>query len=126
MTRQEIVPPCPDNGQAVAVPPIEHPLWCRRHDSGALAPPEPDLEHAGRDYVLDTIDFADTLTVTPVQLYELDDRGGQLRQDEQVRLAVVNQDLVDQAAAAHLSLSDVDRLVAMLVRAKRDLELCRG
>lgn len=98
---------------------IQHPIWCRTGEDG----PELSEEHVGREYCLETVDFDDTLTVAPVQLYELTAQGQQIGQLSEVRLSIVNQDIVDSAATTHLSAADVDRLIAMLTRAKSDIEL---
>jgi hypothetical protein len=134
MTRTEIVPPCPDDGQAVHNVDergrLRHPMWCTGAEKAPLgrgayvtALAEPGKEHVGRDYCLETTDFDDTLTVTPVQIYDVLPCGRVSESPSQVRLSILSRDMVSSGASTHLAAGDVDRLIAMLTRAKQDLAM---
>ena len=115
---------------------IRHPVWCRKVDEKAplagdpvgfatfydrMAPAEPETEHEGREYRLDAGRcFSYGLTVSATQVFE-QTPDGVSDSEPQIKLDVVMHDFIGQAVVAYLSLEDVDRLVAMLRAAQRDL-----
>lgn len=118
---------------------IRHPMWCRHVPKNArysgdpvgtrgaydrMAPAEPDEEHEGQEYRLDTEDhFTYSLSVRAAQVFEQTPDGMNLSQP-QVRLSIVYNELDETGEVAFLSLNDVDRLVAMLQLAQA--EIIRG
>jgi hypothetical protein len=122
---------------AIEHTPIRHPVWCQHVPEDApyagdpvgagtfyerLAPAEQNSEHQGREYRLDAGEtFAFSLTVTATQMYDLLPQGVEVLAPR-IRLSIVEHELVGTPAAAWLTPDEIDKLCAMLQRAKQDLD----
>lgn len=116
---------------------IRHPIWCQHVAANAplagdplgsptfydrLGVAEPFNEHEGRAYRLDAGDtFAYTISATATQWYG--DDGA--HQAPQVRVDCLNHE-VGGSSTIYLAVAEIDRVVSMLERARREIEPSRG
>jgi hypothetical protein len=107
-------------------PDIAHPSWCMQVPQdgktlhhGRLASAEGDFEHRGREYRLDTgKTFAGSVTVQATQLY---DDPTLEHEEPRIRVALFDHELEGPGERVYLSASEVDRLIAMLQRARSEI-----
>lgn len=121
----------------VSRPIISHPAWCARVAEDAprdergrlLEMAEKENEHQGMPYHLEVGGAFDTIRLRIVQMYGFDVDGETVDYagEPEIALELENRELIG-GATVHLRSADVDQLMHLLNRVKRDLEVaaCHG